>query len=189
MTRGAQAPQGRAGLLARVPARVHVPLATVERPRASRRASARVRGAATAVAAALGVMLGLGVGGAGSNGWATALARLAVVALRLRGVPEFVTPDRDAGAGALGGGIHVAFTAGVWGVLVGAVVARVDARQMRPLAAAAFVAATGLGLAVLDRLLPPPLRLAAGTLDGAEWALMIGAVVLAAWIGARSARP
>ncbi|HEY0780584.1 MAG TPA: hypothetical protein VGD56_21685 [Gemmatirosa sp.] len=150
-----------------------------------------VRAAALAAAAALGVMIGFGLRGVGADGWRTALARLAVVALRLRGVPEFVTPDRDAGAGPVFGGLQVAGIAAAWGAIVGAVRRRLVARAARPGLRAAVLVGVLVALASLDTLLPIPLRLAAGTLTGAEWAMMVALVAAAASIGAREseARP
>lgn len=142
-----------------------------------------------AAATALGVAIGLGVRGASSTGWATALARLSVVALRLRGVPEFVTPDRDGGVGALLGGMHVALVAAAWGAVIGAVADRLAARRATRVVIVVALAAVGGTLAACDALLPAPLRIAAGTLAGAEWGLMVVAVTAAAAAGAWSAQP
>ena len=130
-------------------------------------------------------MIGLGLRGVGADGWSTALARLAVVALRLRGVPEFVTPDREAGAGALFGGIHVAGVAAAWGATVGALRRYLVARGAT--ARARLIALTGvlLALMVADMWLPTAVRLAAGTLTRAEWAVMVCVVATAAAWGAR----
>jgi len=146
-----------------------------------------VRAGAVAAAAALGVMIGLGLRGVGSAGWTTALARLSVVALRLRGLPEFVTPDRDGGATAIYGGLHVAVLGAGWGTVIGTVQRLLSARRTPRTYAAAAVAGVTAALVSADTLLPAPLRLAAGTLTGAEWVLMVGAVACAAWGGARSA--
>ena len=143
-----------------------------------------------AAASALGVAIGLGVRGATSTGWATALTRLSVIVLRLRGLPEFVTPDRDGGLAALFGGVHLAIVAGLWGAAVGAVMERIAARGASRGVALLTTLASGAALAALDALLlPAPLRLAAGTLATAEWGLMAIVVTLAAGIGARSVTP
>lgn len=153
-----------------------------------RRPSPLVRGAALAAAAALGVLIGLGLRGVGSNGWQTALSRLAVVALRLRGLPEFVTPDRDGGRTAIFGGLHVAVVAAAWGVVIGTVEDRIAHRTPRRAASVIGAVAAAGGLAIVDLLLPTPLRFAAGTLTSAEWVLAVVLVAAAAWAGARGAR-
>lgn len=144
-----------------------------------------VRAAACAAAAALGVMLGLGLAGVGSNGPATALARLSVVALRLRGLPEFVTPDRDGGLAATYGGLQVAALAAAWGGVLGAMWRVLVTRRTPRRVGGAALAGVLAALIGADTLAPTPFRLAAGTLAGPEWRLMIVAVALAAWAGAR----
>lgn len=146
-----------------------------------------MRAAAVAAAAALGVMVGLGLRGVGSAGWTTALARLAVVALRLRGLPEFVTPDRDGGGTAVYGGLHVAVVAAIWGTVIGATERMLTARHAPRAYAAAAVVGVTAGLVSADTFLPMPARLAAGTLTGTEWVLMVTVIASGAWIGARSA--
>lgn len=155
----------------------------------SRTPNSLARPAALAAAAALGVLVGLGLRGVGSDGPATALARLAVVALRLRGLPEFVRPDRDGGLAGLAGGLHVAGVAAAWGAAIGAVRRRLVARGAGPGLTATALGGAVLGLAAFDTLLPPPLRLAAGTLTGPEWALLVAAIALAAWFGSRLGMP
>lgn len=132
-------------------------------------------------------MIGLGLHGAGSDGWTTALARLSVVALRLRGLPEFVTPDRDGGVAAIAGGLHVATVAAGWGIVIGAVHRRLAERRAPTAYAVVALAGMVAALVSADTLLPTPFRLAAGTLTGPEWALMVGVVTIAAWAGARGA--
>ncbi|GJG87011.1 hypothetical protein tb265_21920 [Gemmatimonadetes bacterium T265] len=131
-------------------------------------------------------MIGLGVRGFGSDGWATALARLSVVALRLRGLPEFITPDRDGGTAAVYGGVHVAAVAAAWGVVVGAVRRRLVERRVAARYAALATVGVLAALAAADAFLPAPFRLAAGTLAGAEWGLMVGVVAAGAWTGAHT---
>lgn len=181
------APSDRAdpGLLASVPpTRVHgLPTPAPARP------SPVVRASALAAAAALGVMIGIGLRGAGSDGWTTALARLSVVALRLRGLPEFITPDRNGGMAAVFGGVHIALLAAAWGSVVGVMYRLLAARRTPAPYAAAALVGVGAALVSADALLPAPLRLAAGTLGGAEWALMVGVVIAAAWVGAHGAQP
>lgn len=147
-----------------------------------------VHAAAFAAAAALGVMIGFGLTGVGSDGATTALARLSVVALRLRGLPEFVTPDRDRGLAAALGGLHVAALAAGWGALLGATWRALLARRTPARFAVPALAGVVAALVSADTLVPAPFRLAAGTLAGVEWRLMVAAVALAAWVGARGAR-
>ncbi len=134
-------------------------------------------------------MVGFGLRGVGADGWTTALSRLAVVALRLRGVPEFVTPDRDSGAGSIMGGLQVAGIAAAWGAILAAVRRRLSARGTAPGACTAALAGVLAALAGADTVLPASLRLAAGTLTGAEWVVMVAVVATAAWIGARVPAP
>lgn len=142
-----------------------------------------------AAASALGVVIGLGIRGASASGWATALARLSIVALRLRGVPEFVTPDRDGGVAAVLGGAHVAGIAAVWGMVVGAAADRLAVRRTAPYVMLPALIAVGVALAAVDAVLPASLRIAAGTLATAEWGLMVMVVTCAASVGAYSVRP
>lgn len=137
-------------------------------------------GAATlAAAAALGALVGFGL----SDG--ASLARLGVVTLRLRGLPEFVSPDRGATGAALLGGLHVVFVSGAWGAGFGAVARWMRGRGVPPGVHEATLAALGLLLALGDGLLPRPLRLAAGALSGAERVLVALLVAGAAWGASR----
>jgi hypothetical protein len=138
-----------------------------------------LRGAALAAAATVGALVGFGLTDGAS------LARLAAVTLRLRGLPEFVTPDRGAVGAALLGGTHAALLAGLWGAAL-AVFARLLARRgLRAWQVGAALAAAALAAAAADTLLPTPLRFAAGVLAPAERAVAALLVAAAAWGGAR----
>ncbi len=159
----------------------HTPTTHADGARPSR---AWLDGATLAAAATLGVLVGLGI-------WEGAsLGRLGVVTNRLRGLPEFVAPDRRALGTALVGGAWAAVTGGAWGAALGQLVAAADARGLRGARALAAAGLGGLALAVVDPLLPTPLRLAAGALAPAERVLaallVAGAAWAADWLGRRA---
>lgn len=134
-----------------------------------------LRGAALlAAAAVLGALVGFGVregapfvplGGAG---------------LRLRGLPEFVTPDRAPSAGALLGAVHVGVVAYAWGL-----VAAAAARGRSTWRATAALLALATVLVLVDPLLPAALRLGAGSLSTGQRAVCALVLVLAAGLGTR----
>lgn len=143
-----------------------------------------LRDATLAAAAAIGALVGFGMPDGAS------LARLGVVTLRLRGLPEFVSPDRNAAGAALLGGVHVALVSGAWGAGVGTFGRWMARRGIRPVTRAAALAGAGVVMAVIDGLLPRPLRLAAGALNVAERVLVALLVAAAAWGASRLvARP
>jgi hypothetical protein len=111
------------------------------------RARPWLRAATLAAAAAIGALVGFGI----SDG--ASLARLGAVTLRLRGLPEFVSPDRGAVGAALLGGAHVALVSGIWGACAGALNARLVGR-LRPAGSAAVLAGFGVLLALADRRAP-----------------------------------
>lgn len=162
--------------------RRHRPGARV-RTSVARPAHLWLRAATLAAAATLGALVGFGL----SDG--ASLARLGVVTLRLRGLPEFVSPDRGATAAALLGGVHVALVSGAWGAAAAALGGWLRARGApRRVHGAAFV---GLGvlLALVDGVLPAPLRLAAGALGATERVLVALLVAAAAWGASRLSDP
>lgn len=142
-----------------------------------------LRAATLAAAAAIGALVGFGLVDGAS------LARLGVVTLRLRGLPEFVAPDRGATTAALLGGLHVALVSGLWGAGAGAVGRWLRARGTSAGARAVAVTALGLLLALVDGVLPTPLRLAAGALSGTERVLVGLLIAAAAWGASRLPDP
>jgi hypothetical protein len=131
------------------------------------------RGAALGVASALGALIGFGVRGGAS------LGRLGVITLRLRGLPEFVAPDRGAVGAALLGGVHVVVIAGLWGAAAATLARRVRTWNGRATLAiaCAVLLALALGLLALDTVLPAALRLAAGSLATPERVRATGLIV------------
>jgi hypothetical protein len=113
------------------------------------------------------------------------LARLGVVTLRLRGLPEFVAPDRGAVGWALVGGAHAALTSAVWGAGLATLAVRLARRGAPAGRVAAAVVGTALAAAVVDGALPTPFRLAAGALAPGERVLTALLVAVAAWGGVR----
>jgi hypothetical protein len=131
------------------------------------------RGAALGAASAVGALVGFGVRGGAS------LGRLGVVTLRLRGLPEFVAPDRGALGAAMLGGLHVAVVSGVWGAAAAALAARARSWQAHgsPAVAAALLVALAAVLLALDAVLPAALRLAGGSLVPPERVLATALIV------------
>ena len=156
----------------------HWPAPTRRRFAVPARARPWLRAATLAAAAAIGALVGFGI----SDG--ASLARLGAVTLRLRGLPEFVSPDRGAVGAALLGGAHVALVSGIWGACAGALNARLVGR-LRPAGSAAVLAGFGVLLALADGALPATLRLAAGALSPAERVVVALTVSTAAWFGSR----
>ncbi len=140
-----------------------------------------LRGATLAAAVTLGALVGFGLHDGAS------LSRLSAVALRLRGLPEFVAPDRRAVGAALVGGVQASIVGGAWGAGLAALAGALAHRGVAPRVAA--VAAATIALAVVDAVLPTPLRLAAGALAPAERVLTAALVAGAAWAGRRLAEP
>ena len=137
-----------------------------------------VRAAALGAAVAVGALVGFGV----RDGRPTTM--LGAVGLRLRGLPEFVTPDARLDATAALGGVQAALVAALWALAVGALV-----RRWRGRGALAVALAAGAALALVAAALPTPLRLAAGVLAPGQRALVALALALAAWAGTRAAPP
>jgi hypothetical protein len=153
-------------------------------PRARRAAAVStprpwLRGATLAAAATVGALVGFGLTDGAS------LARLAAVSLRLRGLPEFVSPDRRAVGAALVGGVHAAALAGAWGAALTALARTLARRGVPAWQVGAMLAAAALAGAAADALLPTPLRFAAGALAPLERAATALLVAGAAWAGAR----
>jgi hypothetical protein len=131
------------------------------------------RGAVLGAAAALGALIGFGVRGGAS------LGRLGVVTLRLRGLPEFVAPDRGAVGAAMLGGLHIAVVSGLWGAAAAALARRVRTWQAHgsPAVAATLLLTLALVLLALDAVLPAALRLAGGSLVTPERVLATALIV------------
>ncbi len=136
------------------------------------------RAAFLAASATLGVLAGFGareglplivLGGAG---------------LRLRGLPEFVTPDRGVGPTAILGAAHTGLLAYAWGSLVALLAWRLGG--WRGVVAAAAMAA---GIHLLDPRLPALLRLGAGAPSPGQRLLCVTALAAAAALGTRLAAP
>jgi hypothetical protein len=136
------------------------------------------RAAFLAAAATLGVLAGFGareglplivLGGAG---------------LRLRGLPEFVTPDRGVGPTAILGAAHTGLLAYAWGSLVAMLAWRLGG--WRGVVAVAVVA---VGIHAIDPRLPAFLRLGAGAPSPAQRLLCVTALAAAAALGTRLAAP
>lgn len=106
-----------------------------------------------------------------------------MVTLRLRGLPEFVLPDRGAVGAALVGGAHAALVSGAWGAALAIVAGRLARRGKSPVVAGAVLAGGALLVAALDVLLPTPLRLAAGALAPAERVMTALLVAAGGWVG------
>ncbi len=147
------------------------------------RRRAWLRGATLAAAAALGALVGFGL----SDG--ASLARFGVVTLRLRGLPEFVAPDRGAVGAALLGGAYAALTSAGWGAGLAVLAGALARRGVPPVRVAGALALAALLAAAADPLLPTPLRLAAGALAASERVLTALLVAAAAWTGVRLAGP
>jgi hypothetical protein len=149
------------------------------RPIDASNAPTRVRRAALlAAAGALGLLAGFGVGEG------TPLIVLGTAGLRLRGLPEFVTPDRGVGVMTLLGAVHSALVAYGWGLLSAAV-----ARRLQGWGAVAALAVVAVALTLVDQLLPTFLRLGAGAPSIGERVLCALVVVAAAALGTRLAAP
>lgn len=136
------------------------------------------RAAFLAAAATLGVLAGFGVreglpmtvlGGAG---------------LRLRGLPEFVTPDRGVGPTAILGALHTGALAYGWGLLAAWLAWRLGGWR-----GVAAVAALAAGIVAVDPGLPALLRLGAGAPSGAQRILCVATLAAAAVLGTRLAPP
>jgi hypothetical protein len=138
-----------------------------------------LRAAALAAAAAVGALVGFG------RADGAALSRLGAVVLRLRGLPEFVAPDRGAVGTALVGAGYAALTAGVWGAALAALAVVLARRGTAPPWRAAALVLAALVLAAADAALPTPLRLAAGALGPGERVLTALLVAAGAWAGVR----
>jgi len=166
-----------------VPA-LHVPsdaAPVIASPRPPRSPRSWLRGAVLAAAATLGALVGFGVRDGAS------LARLGVVTLRLRGLPEFVLPDRGAVGSALLGGTHAALVSGMWRAALAVIAERCARRGLPAAVAGAVLAGAALLLAAVDGFLPTPLRLAAGALAPAERMVTTLLVAAGGWAGARLA--
>jgi hypothetical protein len=131
-----------------------------------------------AAAGALGLLAGIGV----REG--APLIVLGTAGLRLRGLPEFITPDRGVGLMTLLGAVHVLLVAYGWGLLAASV-----ARRLRGWPAVAALAALAAALVLVDPLLPAFLRLGAGAPSGGERVLCALVVAAAAGLGTRLAPP
>jgi hypothetical protein len=131
-----------------------------------------------AAAGALGLLAGYGLGAG------TPLVVLGTAGLRLRGLPEFVTPDRGVGLMTLLGAVHAALVAYGWGLLAATV-----ARRLRGWSGVAALAAVAIVLTLVDPFLPPFLRLGAGAPSAGERALCALLAVAMAGLGARLAPP
>jgi hypothetical protein len=178
--RAAARPRGRTAFFGRVSALHVVPPARPPVAPAAAPSRAWLRSATLAAAATVGALVGFGIADGAS------LSRLAVVSLRLRGLPEFVTPDRRALAAAAVGGAYAALTGAAWGAALGAGAERLARRGVRAPRLAAALAAAALVAALADGWLPLPLRLAAGALAPAERALTALLLAATAWAwGAR----
>ena len=136
------------------------------------------RAAFLATAATLGVLAGFGVregrpmtvlGGAG---------------LRLRGIPEFVTPDRGVGPTAILGALHAGVVSYAWGLLAAWVAWRLGGWR-GVLAVAALAAA----IVLVDARLPALLQLAAGAPSPGQRVLGVAALAVAAVLGTHLAAP
>jgi hypothetical protein len=134
------------------------------------------RGVALAAGALLGACVGFGVR-AGSP-----FVVFTGATNRLRGLPDFVSPDRGLGRLALLGLAHTAVVAALWGALL--VLAARAPRGRR--AALALTLATALALAALDAVLPEFLRLAAGAPGAVQRVVLALAAGAAAWAGVRA---
>jgi hypothetical protein len=114
---------------------LHVVPTAAAPPAAPSRPRPWLRGATLAAAATVGALVGFGLTDGAS------LSRLGVVALRLRGLPEFVSPDRGALGPALLGGVHAAVGGGAWGAALAALAGALRARGARGVVTGAALAA------------------------------------------------
>ncbi len=147
------------------------------RPTAAQAAPPSVRRAAVlAAAGALGLLAGYGLGAG------TPLVVLGTAGLRLRGLPEFVTPDRGVGLMTLLGAVHAALVAYGWGLLAATV-----ARRLRGWGVVAALAVVAIVLTLIDPFLPAFLRLGAGAPSTGERALCALVAVAMAGLGTRLA--
>jgi hypothetical protein len=131
-----------------------------------------------AAASALGLLAGFGV----REG--APLVVLGAAGLRLRGLPEFITPDRGVGPMTLLGALHATLVAYGWGLLAASV-----ARRLRGWPAVAALAALAAALVLIDPLLPAFLRLGAGAPSTGERVLCTLVIAAAAGLGTRLAPP
>jgi hypothetical protein len=138
-----------------------------------------LRAAALAAATVVGALIGFG------RADGAALSRLGAVVLRLRGLPEFVAPDRGAVGTALVGAGYAAVTAGAWGASLAALDVALARRGAAPPWRLAAITLAALALAAADAVLPTPLRLAAGALGPGERVLTALLVAASAWAGVR----
>ncbi len=147
----------------------------------ARRATARdlLPAALVAAAALVGVLAGFGVRGRET------LRAFSSAGLRLRGLPEFLTPDRGLGLDALLGIAHATALGLAWGLLATFVAAR--ARRWGAWAMALAVAVVVALVLLLDPRLPTPLRLAAGAIGGAERAVCAVAIAIVGAVAGTSA--
>ena len=136
------------------------------------------RAAFLATAAALGVLAGFGV----RDGMPMTV--LGGAGLRLRGLPEFVTPDRGVGPTAILGALHAGLVSYAWGLLAAWVAWRLGGWR-----GALAVAALAAGIVVADARLPAPLQLAAGAPSPAQRLLCVAALAIAAVLGTHLAAP
>lgn len=136
------------------------------------------RAAFLAAAATLGVLAGFGardgmpmtvLGGAG---------------LRLRGLPEFVTPDRGVGPTAILGALHAGLVAYAWGLLAALLAWRLGGWR-----GALAVAALAVAIVGVDARLPALLQLAAGAPSPAQRLLCVATLAVAAVLGTHLAAP
>jgi hypothetical protein len=144
-------------------------------PAATPAASSVVRRAAVlAAAAAIGLLAGFGV----REG--SPLLVLGGAGLRLRGLPEFVTPDRGVGVFTLLGALHAGLVAYGWGLLAASL-----GRRLAAWPAAGALVLLGATIAAVDPLLPTILRLAAGAPSTGQRVLCALVLVAAAGLGTR----
>ena len=136
------------------------------------------RAAALAAAGALGLLAGYGLGDG------TPLIVLGTAGLRLRGLPEFVTPDRGVGLMTLLGGVHAALVAYGWGLVAATV-----ARRLRGWGVVAALAVVAVVLTLIDPFLPTVLRLGAGAPSTGERALCALVAAAMAGLGTRLVPP
>lgn len=136
------------------------------------------RAAFLATAATLGVLAGFGV----RDGMPMTV--LGGAGLRLRGLPEFVTPDRGVGPTAILGALHAGVVSYVWGLLAAWLAWRLGG--WRGVLAAAALAA---GIVAVDARLPALLRLAAGAPSPGQRLLAVAALAVAAVLGTHLAAP
>lgn len=112
---------------------------------------------------------------------------LAGAGLRLRGVPEFVTPDRSVGLPAVMGGLHAGLVSYAWGLLAAWLALRLPGWR-----GAAAVGGLALGIHLVDPRLPTIARIAAGAPSAGQRALCVLLLAVGAatgsWLASRPER-